>query len=154
MSEHAGQEETALIEKLLGLAEMRVTLSEFSAAPLHDSEVIQGAPTSERLELAAQHELERRLLRIRHLPAEICTDLGWRMLLDLFVCNQRKVKIPTQGSGNRWGVSAATAVRQMAALIETGLACRVMTNGDVGQSYLILTSKGHEGVAKVLESYP
>ena len=153
MSEHAGQDEAALIDKLLTFAEARETLTDCPADPMFGADVVTSSSSNEHLLLIAQHELERHHLRKRHLPAEICTDLGWRMILDLFECDQIMIKTPTQDFSNRWGVSAGTAARQMAALIETGLACRVMSDGADGQYHLTLTVEGRERMKRVLQSF-
>lgn len=107
-------------------------------------------PGSQWLLRAARRELERRAVRRRYLPHELFSDAGWWILLDLFVCDYEIVRIRVIDAPQRWNLSHATAARQIAALIESGLVMRVFDENSSGPVTLRLTAVGKQYLSHVL----
>lgn len=101
--------------------------------------------------MAAERELERRRCRAALLPLHVSTDTGWAILLDLFLADQNAESIRTAQCGARWGVSDATAMRHIAALIEAGLIVRSRAQGEQGLGSAGLSDFGRKVMSQILD---
>ena len=149
MNSRASPEAMARIEALYRAAEIRATRKQAGAAlPAGISE--EHLPSKPVLLASASRELDRYAVRQRYLPAELCSDGVWRILLHLLASELQGVIVGLSGSARIWVTSEATAARQIAALIEANFVKRMFGDRDDERISLSLTARGRYIVSTIL----
>jgi hypothetical protein len=143
-------EGTSQTEALYQAAELRAFEDQLKMSDVEWTDTGQKHPIKLHLLSAAIRELDRRSLRRRYLPPDLFADTAWMILLDLFISTHQARTIYLEGNAERWGVSEATAARQIAALIGGNLVARVFDISGTAPITLRLTELGELTLEKVL----
>lgn len=142
------------IEELFRKAEAQAGSLNSDGYPVtRDVEADAGVSDDYLLDCALR-EAERLALRRRLLPGDILCDRGWLVMLDLFAFGTEPKPLELGQICERWGLSEATAVRQIAALIGSGLVSRQPSRHGGHEVILNLTENGSSIVRKILSSTP
>jgi DNA-binding MarR family transcriptional regulator len=111
-----------------------------------------GTADKRHLSSIAKRELRRRAVRERYLPADLVSELGWLILLDLFASENECSMIRLIDISERWEMSRESSARHTALLIGLGLAVRVFDEVASDPVTLRLTAVGHHVVSQVLHA--
>lgn len=150
MNDSLDQHSRSDIEELFRNAEaMAGSLIPGGYSVTRDAETKAGVSDDWLLDRALR-EAERLTLRRHLLPGDILFDRGWYVMLDLFVLDSESRSIELDQIGERWGLSEATAARQIAALIGCDLVSRQRCKSGGHKVTLRLTENGHAIIRKVL----
>lgn len=151
MSEQLRHEDPGSFERLYRSAEARaVTRLDALRQETSSTSNRPDVSAAALLFATAQAELERRTARAEAGSVGLSTDLGWAIVLELFVAGHSARVVSLTGCGARWKVSDATAARQIAALLECGLVRRTATDAGEVNGAICLTPFGKEVLAGVL----
>lgn len=153
MNSHAHFDDPARLEALYRAAETKAAALQLGLVTTGATIAESPRPAPSALFAAALRELERLSARKGLLPPHLVSEMGWLVLLDLFVHEHRRKEIRLGAAAEQWQTSNATAARQIAALIESNLIMRVFGAGPNEPVTLRLTGYGRVMLAKVLAAH-
>lgn len=101
----------------------------------------------------ASEELRRRLTRSRHLPAALFVEIGWEILLELFVSEHdgRRTSLSRICAASE--ISEATAIRYIAMMVANGLVQQCADPEDVRHKVVRLSPHGLAATRIALQEY-
>ncbi|MCA0304222.1 MAG: DNA-binding response regulator [Proteobacteria bacterium] len=108
----------------------------------------------EEMPLKVLRDLRRlRRLRIQHLPAGLVPEASWEILLDLYSCESKGIKISVTSLAVATGAPMTSALRRIQELESSGFIDRLPDGFDRRRATLRLTPQGRTAVETFARAY-
>ncbi len=108
----------------------------------------------EEMPLKVLRDLRRlRRLRVQHLPPGLVPEASWEILLDLYACESKGIKISVTSLAVATGAPMTSALRRIQELEASGFIDRLPDGIDRRRATLRLTSQGRGAVETFAQAY-
>lgn len=123
-----------------------------AAAPLEPDDAPPLPP--EEMPLKVLRDLRRlRRLRVQHLPPGLVPEASWEILLDLYACESKGIKISVTSLAVATGAPMTSALRRIQELEGSGFIDRLPDGVDRRRATLRLTQQGRGAVETFAQAY-
>jgi CheY-like chemotaxis protein/predicted transcriptional regulator len=126
------------------------------AVPVAERAEPDDAPAlpAEEMPLKVLRDLRRlRRLRVQHLPPGLVPEASWEILLDLYACESKGVKISVTSLAVATGAPMTSALRRIQELESSGFIDRLPDGVDRRRATLRLTPQGRAAVETFAQAY-
>lgn len=133
-----------------------IRLEPRAAAPAPPATGPDDAPAlpAEEMPLKVLHDLRRlRRLRVQHLPPGLVPEASWEILLDLYSCESKGIKISVTSLAVATGAPMTSALRRIQELEASGFIDRLPDGVDRRRATLRLTPQGRAAVESFARAY-